>query len=273
MTKRNLACIAFVLLAGAGVGSAETIVNWNVLSNETWTVAGSPYIIHGAGASESVLVKNGSTLTIQPGVEVRFEDGRSLETDLGGSIVAIGTPGDSIVFTSASATPSAAIWTSVTVLSSTGSSFEHCVFVYAKHGLFVSSCDPAPAISHCSFRKCETGINCTRSSPAITGCEITACTFTGILCSWRESSPTIYHCNLYGNTGTNVRLMNYTPELVTIVAEFNWWGTNTQPEIAASIHDNVDDPSIYGVVDYDPWLASTPAERTSWGRIKALFAE
>jgi hypothetical protein len=70
-----------------------------------------------------------------------------------------------------------------------------------------------------------------------------------------------------------VRLANYTPPLVTIVAEFNWWGTNTQPAIEASIYHNVDDAGTYGVVDYDPWLANTPTQRTSWGRVKALFAE
>jgi hypothetical protein len=221
------------------------------------------------------VVKNASTLTIQPGVEVRFEDGRSIETDPGCSIVAIGAPGDSILFTSNSTTPSVAIWSSVTVFSSAASSFEHCVFLYAKYGLYLSSSNPVSPIpiSHCSFRQCEYGINCTRSSPAITGCEITACTVAGILCSWRESSPTIYQCNLYGNTGLNVLLANYVAPLATIVAEFNWWGANSQPAIEASIWDNVDDAGTYGVVDYDPWLAKTPTERTSWGRIKALFAE
>jgi hypothetical protein len=271
MMGRVLACVAFIL-GSAVAGGAETIVTGNITGNATWTAAGSPYVIRG-GSDNSVLVRFNSTLAIEPGVQVRFEDGQSLETESGSAIVALGAPGDSIVFTSASATPSVGIWTSVTVLSSTGSSFEHCVFRYAKYGLYLISCQPAPPISHCTFRRCEYGISCARSSPAITACEISECTVAGIFCSWRESVPTIYHCNLYGNPGRNVSLENYVAPLVTIVAEFNWWGTNTQSEIEASIWDNVDDAGTYGVVDFDPWLAKTAVERTSWGRIKALFAE
>jgi hypothetical protein len=275
MTRRSLACVALVLLVGAGRGSAETVVTWNVLSDEVWTVAGSPYIIWGAGVSNAVRVKNGSTLTIEPGVEVRFEDGRFIEMDAGGSIVAIGAPGDSILFTSNSTTPSEAIWTSVSVFQSTESSFEHCVFLYARYGLYVSTSNPVPPIpiSHCSFRRCEYGIYCARSSPAITACEVTACTSAGILCWGNESQPTIYYCNLYGNTPRNVRLANYVAPLVTIMAEFNWWGTTTPSAIGASIWDNLDEPSIQGLVDYDPPLPSAPVEQMSWCRIKALFAE
>jgi hypothetical protein len=269
--RRVFAWVAFILLGGAVGVSGETVITGNITTDTVWTLMGSPYIIHGP-VSNRVVVRSGSTLTIEPGVEVRFEDGRTLETENGGSIVAIGAPGDSIVFTSDSATPTVQIWNSVTVFGATSSSFARCVFLYSKYGLYLSSAS-ADSILSCSFRKCQTGIYCAQSSPSIVACEITGCTFAGISCAGRQSEPSISHCNLYGNTGHNVRLSSYAAPLVTIAAEFNWWGTTSRPAIEASIYDNLDDPSVYGIVDYDPYLSGTPVEATSWGVIKALFRE
>ena len=60
---------------------AETFVSGNISQNTTWTLAGSPYIVT-ADVTVRYSVKNSSTaiLTIEPGVEIRFEPGTGLYT-------------------------------------------------------------------------------------------------------------------------------------------------------------------------------------------------
>lgn len=64
----------------------------------TWTVAGSPHVVQG-----KVTVQSGGSLTIEPGVEVRFASNYNISiggTSAGsaGALTAIGTPGSPITF-------------------------------------------------------------------------------------------------------------------------------------------------------------------------------
>jgi hypothetical protein len=63
----------------------------NIEANETWTAAGSPHIV-----TDTINVRNGATLTIEPCAEVRIAEGKSLEvagvpSDTTGVLVANGT--------------------------------------------------------------------------------------------------------------------------------------------------------------------------------------
>lgn len=254
--------------ACAAPAGADTIINGNITANTTWTAAGSPYIIE----KSEVMVRFGSTLTIDPGVEVRFQPGRMLTTDNGCSIVAVGAAGDTIVFTSNSASPATSDWSKVVVYNSTGCAFEHCVFRYAYTGIHVI--ESGPPITSCLFRNCANGIYCQQSSPSIVHSSFTGSTWAAIYCYGRGSLPVIEDCNLWDNEW-NVYLTYYSgsePE-VTIPAENNWWGTDDQEAIEDSIWDKADNNALNGVVDYDPWLSAQPAEAASWGGIKALFKD
>ena len=172
-----------VLALGA---RARTIIDRDIVSNTTWGPVGSPYVIQ----KPVLMVRFGSTLTIEPGVEVRFEPGRILTTDADCSIVAVGSVLDTIVFTSNAVTPSTSDWNKVEIWASTGSVFERCVFRYAKTGLYLIASDPR--VSRCSFRLCETGLHCWQSSPSIEHCSVSGSTSVAILCRGRESVPAIY---------------------------------------------------------------------------------
>lgn len=118
--------------------SAVVTVNSNITTATTWTPA-NLYVV-----TRSVYVS--ATLTIQPGTVVKF-DGGELWTNTGGKIVAVGTAGQPIVFTSfkddahggdtnADGTTSAAAggdWSGI-VLNASGSDFEYCQFLYAGAG-------------------------------------------------------------------------------------------------------------------------------------------
>ncbi len=82
---------------------ADTVVSGIINTNTTWPLANSPYIVTG-----NVLVSEGVTLTIEPGIEVRFDSGTALQTD--GTLIARGTSTDNITFTSNQSTPAAGDW-------------------------------------------------------------------------------------------------------------------------------------------------------------------
>ena len=83
-----LACSAFFAV------KAQTNVSGGIYANTTWTLAGSPYTVTG-----NVVVFPGFTLTIEPGVMVKFDAGVQLEIRQAG-LIAMGTNADSISFTS-----------------------------------------------------------------------------------------------------------------------------------------------------------------------------
>lgn len=91
--KTRITLIAVLSLLFTGLLFAQTNVSGIISSNTPWTLANSPYIVTG-----NILVNNGVTLIIQPGVNVRFNSGLSMQID--GMLLAQGTNSDSITFTS-----------------------------------------------------------------------------------------------------------------------------------------------------------------------------
>jgi len=85
--KQNLLCISLTLIAYS-VLYAQTPIYTGTINGQTWTVAGSPYIIKGDITVEY--------LNIQPGVIVEFEDDYKFE--INNYLVAKGVYSDSIIF-------------------------------------------------------------------------------------------------------------------------------------------------------------------------------
>jgi hypothetical protein len=83
----------------ATTGCAPATANANVTTNETWTAACSPYNV-----TQSISVLSSATLTIEPGVTVRVGSNMTLTVGQG-KLVANGTAGNPIVFTSSLASP------------------------------------------------------------------------------------------------------------------------------------------------------------------------
>ncbi|MEW6103622.1 MAG: right-handed parallel beta-helix repeat-containing protein [bacterium] len=104
---------------------AETYVSGNVSGN--WTTAGSPYIV-----TADATVQNGTSLTIDPNVEVRFATNTSLICY--GTLNAIGTPLGTITFTSDQAihTPGHWKWIKLSGSGANGSQIKYCDIGYAK---------------------------------------------------------------------------------------------------------------------------------------------
>ncbi|MCF8461719.1 MAG: T9SS type A sorting domain-containing protein [Flavobacteriales bacterium] len=92
----------FILFLGfANNLAAQTNVSGLIFSNVEWNLAGSPYIVTG-----NIVVQSSVRLTIEPGVEVKFNAGTAIQ--ISGELVANGTPESRIVFTSNSVLASGA---------------------------------------------------------------------------------------------------------------------------------------------------------------------
>jgi len=94
---RSFAVIALALTTIGGMAKASTDVGGPITTSRTWTLAGSPYIVN-----SSILIGGDATLTIQPGVEVRFNAGLGITVgsqQFGpGTLKAQGTAGAKIHF-------------------------------------------------------------------------------------------------------------------------------------------------------------------------------
>ena len=104
MKKIIFTLFSMILFGSLSNVSAQTNVSGGIYSSTTWTLNNSPYIV-----TDTIVVFPGVTLTIQPGVVVKFDDGKYMEIR-NATLNAIGTITDSITFTSNSNTPTPGIY-------------------------------------------------------------------------------------------------------------------------------------------------------------------
>lgn len=96
----------FLTVAVALAVNGQTNVSGFISANTTWNTAGSPYIVIG-----NILVSHGYTLTIEPGVIVKFNADKALQID--GELVAVGTESNRIIFTSNQPNPAPGDWAKI----------------------------------------------------------------------------------------------------------------------------------------------------------------
>lgn len=128
-TLSFLLCL-FMLSSALGQSTISGIIT----SNTTLTKANSPYTV-----SDDLVVSSGVTVTIEPGVELRFADAKKLEVR--GTLTALGSASDSISFISLSGTAPQS-WMGITVLNNIGAkaNFDYCRFLYAITAIRESCC-------------------------------------------------------------------------------------------------------------------------------------
>jgi parallel beta-helix repeat protein len=103
---KKLTFLFGIAVLAVNLAFSQTVIPNGTEIFGTWTKAGSPYLVNG-----KAIVPNGKTLTIEPGVVVKFKTGTNLEYesptfDVGvlqineqGRLIAEGTKTDSITFT------------------------------------------------------------------------------------------------------------------------------------------------------------------------------
>ena len=100
---RHKLSVPLALLASSSFVHADTDVNADITADTTWYKANSPYVL-----KDFVFVRNGATLTIEAGVTIYGEEGKTIQgqgvaptliVTNGSKINAVGTAGEPIVFT------------------------------------------------------------------------------------------------------------------------------------------------------------------------------
>ncbi|MDF1554948.1 MAG: S8 family serine peptidase, partial [Deferrisomatales bacterium] len=109
----------------------ETNHTGEITTNTTWTALASPHVVSG-----NVFVRPGTTLTIEPGATIRFDGNFYLQVE--GRLLAQGTGGSPITFTSNDPFPAAGDWAGIRFVNSAQvdpSVVEHCVIEYVTNGI------------------------------------------------------------------------------------------------------------------------------------------
>jgi len=268
--------------AGTEPGARESLPVRGLTSDETWR---GEVRVRG-----SVVVPRGVTLTIESGTVVRFEkidvDGDGIgdsELYVEGNLVAEGTPGRPIVFTSAEKTPSPRDWKYLFVNLSRKTILTRCVSEYAFSGVQIHF--SRATVTRCLFRRNVDGFrfstaegtfsrnrmtenvygvryeernsNAVLSSNDITGNKV------GIFCVMESTGKvTIRGNRIHGNADYDFKLGNRQKADVPVPG--NWWGTADPDAIRDRIFDRGTEAEL-GRVLFEPYLREAPPEGEGYG--------
>jgi parallel beta-helix repeat protein len=189
------------------VSGGPTYVSGIISSDTTWTAAGSPYIVTG-----NILVKEGVTLTIEPGVVVKFNSAKGLQID--GELIARGTEAEQIVFTSNQSSPAPGDWANILFTnSSVDATFdEHGNYIHQRSIMQYCTVEygggsdtpvikivrSSPLLDYCTITKNarrgiyvegEFAAGAVKGLPKITNNTITHNGAEGIIASWGGENP------------------------------------------------------------------------------------
>ena len=161
-----LAIVIAFLLINTRIVHADTQVGGPIISNTTWTLVNSPYIV-----IASIDVWEGVTLTIEPGVTVKFNQGYSIQVN--GELIVQGTSTQPITFTSNKPPPAPDDWGNISFTASaitttmdtegdylSGSILQYCVVEYAGYNVESAIETHSMLVDHCTVRNNDArGIN------------------------------------------------------------------------------------------------------------------
>jgi hypothetical protein len=226
---------------GIGVtgGTVYGAVTWRDVATD-YILAGSPQI--GGTAS----------LTIDDGVTVKADHGQQLI--IYGTLTAIGSPGDGILFTRRDETDETG---GLSFGSGSAGTLQYCTIEYATrhNGSAITVNNGSLDLGQCTLHHSDYGISVTDAAPHIINCQITGNSEYGVHLSG-ASVPTFGASlaewnDIYGNGGgqPDRDLWNGTAD---ITANYVYWGTLAEAQIQDKIHHEPDNPSL-GRVNFSPW--------------------
>lgn len=153
-------------VAGNESASTQTlsvVTPGTLAENRTWSLAESPFTVQG-----DIRVRGGAVLIIEPGVEIRFTRNDSMPDSQGsnmtdliiqGGLMAAGSEGKRIVFTSAESFPKKANWGGIAFIGTNQAEnmVRHCTVMFADQG--VKSEGSTPSVENSEFGLCGVGLN------------------------------------------------------------------------------------------------------------------
>ncbi len=236
-------------------GISEILVRAGSISQDvTWLNHGIPY--HAAG---NITVQGGAKpiLTLNPGVELRFDQSRYLWLKNGGGLQAIGTQENPVTFTT---NLSGVYWSGLDFASDSNASesqIEYCIFRGAEPAVDLHSV--SIDLNNCTFSENVIGAEIS-GSPNIRDSVFTQ-NAVGILVNGNEQ-PVIRNSTIAENTAFGIKV---TTSSGSADARDNWWGHESGPlddsdDSAAGGDYNPDGQGdrVTDKVIYRDWLGSRP---------------
>ena len=219
-----------VSLTVSGDGGTDTCIRENYIevmpqidiwgsAAGVWNAANTYRIIG------DVFVSEGETLEIEPGTQIRFMGYYSM--NINGTLLAVGTEEDSIIFTSGKSRHFRCDWGNINFInaSSSGSMIDYAIIEYGDHGIYCEN--SAPAISHSRISNHTFGIYCDTGSPLITQNRISHISWYGIYLSYACSS--LINGNIFSDNSGSI----------------NFGGSNCNPQITDNFFYNDTYRAIY----------------------------
>jgi parallel beta-helix repeat protein len=195
---------------------AQTEVSGIIDSSTTWNLNGSPYTVVG-----NVMVNGNVTLTIEPGVIIKFRSGFCIQ--ILGELVAKGTSDNKITFTSSKSSPAAGDWGYIYFGNSStdatfdsignylsGSIIENCIIEYGGYlegGLYIESSSPL-INSNIIRNNNNNGIKLISGLPKLRNNKIESNNGDGIYVSAAPDSICIENCKIVSNKGKGICILN-----------------------------------------------------------------
>jgi parallel beta-helix repeat protein len=168
----------------------------SITTDTIWNLAGSPYIVIG-----DVWVEIGVTLTIEPGVDVKFDGSYSIYAN--GTIMAIGTAINRINITSNQAMPARSDWKNIQINSNGHGEIIHCEISYGTSGIYLDSSSNNNITNNIILYNSEGIYLDLSSNNNLTG-NIISNNLEGIEV-WGSSSNIILNNNISSNLGHGIR--------------------------------------------------------------------
>jgi hypothetical protein len=216
--------ISFVLDAAYPQGKTQAITvlgkkaGGAIKADAYMIMSNSPYLI-----TKDVIVDNGATLHIEPGVVLEFEQKTSLITEDGG-IIARGTKENPITFTAAASSPSPGFYNNAVRIAKktkVNSSFAYCIIKYATTAFDIYT--GAPEISYCYVANAsQNGVFCRNdANPSLSYNTFAENQGEGAIKCVGMANPKINYNNFVDNT---VAIQSFSS--IYIDARNNWWGAD-----------------------------------------------
>jgi hypothetical protein len=181
------------------IAFSQTNVSGFINANTTWDLAGSPYIVTG-----NILVSHGFTLTIDPGVVVKFDTAKTIQIE--GQLIAIGNAANRIKLIANQPSSTNGYWGSMQFSDASvdavynsngyysGCTLQFCDILNGGAGNYgaIYVINSHPYFSNCTIAYSgKDGIQCTGGSVIVDSCTIKNCNGMGL----RINSPVTLNCN------------------------------------------------------------------------------
>jgi cysteine-rich repeat protein len=172
--RSSRASVVLVGLLLAAPAAADTIITGGTVINQTWTTAGSPYILQG-----DVTIPNGAFLTIEAGVTVQAQstsdsqmtglDTSRVELTVAGTLTVNGTAGNPVLFRSTSTT--SGTWYGIVVAAgATAATIDYAQIQDARYDLQTSAPGTVLDASHVTtFEASNYGLWVRAGTPVVDG--------------------------------------------------------------------------------------------------------